>query len=314
MTNLNIDALTANKIAAQYSKKGPVSLIGKGTEAIVYSVGDDEVLKIYHSSQSFERLEILQDFYSRAVTSHLHFSIPQITQCGQFETFVFSFENCLAGETMAEIEDFNHCSDLIDVYLKTAIQLKEIRFVPPYSQRFLFNNASSLEGKDWNQFICNKIISQIDRLKTKLPLEALESLGNVEALIHFFEIPYKGLDKLIHGDFHPGNIILKSKSEVSAIIDFGGYTMFGDPLYEIATACGFFSMYESDQIQTRKRLLSRVLELDVHLDVIKLRAYLLVAALLTCDHYPDDGSIIDSGHFQWALTVLRDDDMWQGIK
>ncbi|MCW2916398.1 MAG: aminoglycoside phosphotransferase family protein [Actinomycetia bacterium] len=41
---------------------------------------------------------------------------------------------------------------------------------------------------------------------------------------------------MIHGDLYPGNILMRDRAAVSGVIDFGTFTMIGDPLYDVAAA------------------------------------------------------------------------------
>lgn len=287
-------------------------LIAKGTEAHVYGLDNERVLKIYPSPEALPGIEALHEFYERTSTANIGYAIPHIREHGQAGSVVYSVEDRLAGVPMADIAGFIGKSHVAELYIDAVLGVRQILVSPPYRRRKLFGPD---EGTgDWNGYVRSEIASKSQALRLALPTEVFAKLGPVDALTEYFTIPYTGEDRLIHGDFHPGNILLIGEDRVSAVVDFGTFTMFGDPLYDIATACGYFSMYEPDQLATRKRVLERLFAKDATLDPVRIHAYLLAAALLTCDLYPDEGiPAFKTGHFDWALSVLGDSEMWTGI-
>lgn len=313
MNNLPEESMhsRASSVLARFAV-GDHDLIAKGTEAHVYALGATQILKIYGSPDSLTAVETLHKFYERASTKFVGFSIPCIREHGQEASVVYCVEDRLAGTPLASIAGFLERPQMADLYLDTVLDIRRIVVSPPYGRRKLFETSD--RTGDWNEYIRNEIVSKSDSLRATLPADVLDALGPIDRLVAYFSGPYDGEDLLIHGDFHPGNVLVAGGDKASAVVDFGTFTLFGDPLYDVATACGFFSMYEPDQFTTRKRLLHRLFTRDPALDPTRVHAYLLVAALLTCDLYPDDAVPVHrTGHFQWALSVLQDPEAWGGI-
>ncbi|MBV9013159.1 MAG: aminoglycoside phosphotransferase family protein [Pseudonocardiales bacterium] len=301
----------AHELATRFGAEHP-ELIAKGTEAHVYELASDRVLKIYSSPDALPGIEALYEFYERASTRQVSYAIPRIREYGQAESVAYSVEDRLVGIPMADITGFIEKPHMADLYIEAVLDIRRISVSPPYLRRKLLG-ADEPSG-DWNEYIRSEITRKSDALRATLPEEVFAKFGPVNDLVRYFAVPYSGADLLIHGDFHPGNVLVTGGNRVAAVVDFGAFTMFGDPLYDIATACGFFSMYEPDQLATRKRILERLFQKDATLDCIRVHAYLLAAALLTCDLYPDEGILIyKTGHFDWALSVLGDTKMWDGI-
>lgn len=271
------------------------------------------MLKIYPSPDALPGIEALCEFYERASTAEVNYAIPRIREHGQTESVVYAVEDRLVGIPMADIAGFIDQPHMANLYIEAVLGIRRISVSPPYLRRKLLG-VDDPSG-DWNEYIRREIARKSSALRATLPGEVFAKLGPVDDLAEYFAVPYSGADLLIHGDFHPGNVLMAGGNRVSAVVDFGTFTIFGDPLYDIATACGFFSMYEPDQLATRKLILGRLFQKDETLDRARVHAYLLAAALLTCDLYPDEGTpVYKTGHFDWALSVLGDTEMWEGIR
>ena len=50
---------------------------------------------------------------------------------------------------------------------------------------------------------------------------------------------------LVHGDYFPGNVLMDGEFRVTAVVDFGFYTVVGDPLLDVAGAAIFLEMIGS---------------------------------------------------------------------
>jgi len=87
-------------------------------------------------------------------------------------------------------------------------------------------------------------------------------------------------------------------------------TMFGDPLYDVATAWIFGDMYDELGQELRARLLPIVLDrLGRHVRG-KLYRYVLLYSFLGANAYSPD---CEDGHYRWWLNNLNDLTLWEGI-
>ena len=122
--------------------------------------------------------------------------------------------------------------------------------------------------------------------------------------------PYDGAYTLIHGDIFPDNVLVAPDGRPLALLDFGLFTMYGDPLFDAATAWVFFDMYDELEANIRGRLLPFFLNLLGTEAVGKLYRYVLLYSLLSANTYATDCS---DGHYRWCVANLNTEAYWKRI-
>ncbi|HEV3156926.1 MAG TPA: aminoglycoside phosphotransferase family protein [Candidatus Baltobacteraceae bacterium] len=283
-------------------------LIGQGMEARVYALDEKRVLKVCAGPGQRANLETLQDFYRRLDGRNLPYELPEIYAVDPHGDLLAVIERRINGIPMAEFpaSDMGHFED---IYLATVITLARAKIHQPFGRFLLLETPASVitPADDWHAFlrslILRKLSALLPALRRDVPL--IESRAN--ALLAAFSSPYEGPVGVIHGDFCRGNVLMRDRSSVAGVIDFGTFTMIGDPLFDVATACGFFDMYGDDHTEIRMHLLTRAAEmLNIDRGQATLTAYLLTGALLSCDLYARDGAPLrNDGHYRWACEILR---------
>ena len=125
--------------------------------------------------------------------------------------------------------------------------------------------------------------------------------GNALALLEALpERPAKGL---AHGDYFPGNVLLDDGLAVSGLVDFSGFTLAGDPLYDAITAALFLEMIE--EATADDVALARDLVMTRHGEAIldPGRFYRAYAAILMAD--PANAAPPYPRLFAWSVANLR---------
>ena len=125
--------------------------------------------------------------------------------------------------------------------------------------------------------------------------------GNALALLEALpERPAKGL---AHGDYFPGNVLLDDGLAVSGLVDFSGFTLAGDPLYDTITAALFLEMIE--EATADDVALARDLVMTRHGEAIldPGRFYRAYAAILMAD--PANAAPPYPRLFAWSVANLR---------
>ncbi|MFE4516377.1 phosphotransferase family protein [Kitasatospora sp. NPDC056783] len=312
ITRRDASSITADAENALLDARGltPADLIAAGTEARVYALGHDQVLKVYADPDQLGALETIADLYRRFARSSVPFALPEIQAIEQYGPLLAVTETRLSGTPMGDALDLTTPATE-HTYLGAVRDFTGLRLTTPLDRRMLLDPDPAHGGEDWNAFLL-RLLGQ------KLPKVLPDLRRDVPAVDHIADRltvrlarPYTGPEGVIHGDLYPDNILV-ADDKVSAVIDFGTFTLLGDPLYDLAGACAYYRMYDEDRVEVRNRLLAAAAEelpADRRDD---LAAYLHTIALLSCDLYPEqDMRIRDTGHYQWAADVLNTPTGWR---
>jgi hypothetical protein len=285
-------------------------LLGQGTEARVYAADPATVLKIYGDPRQRGSLETLQDFYRRLDAGGLPYELPLIQEISEDQGLLLVLERRIDGRPMTDYRRIGQ-PGLEGVYLDAALAMSTVRVDPPLG-RFLLLGPGDDGTQDWHCFVTALIDRKLPGIRPFLSVDVPDFDRRTELLRRRFSRPYRGEIRLVHGDICPANVLMHGPETVSGIIDFGTCTMQGDPLFDVASACGYYDMYGPDRVATRDRLLATAAGRSG--DEPSLVAYLLIAALVTCDLYPEPGTAVRAGgHYRWAAEILRDDRYWDRI-
>lgn len=222
-------------------------------------------------------------------------------------------EKRLSGTPLADRPDLL-CEAVIDSYLAVVRELGKAKLNTSFTSYLLCNplGLSGSDDKDWNGFLHTILEKKLEgKLLANLISDVNEVEKRIKLLLERFNTPYQGDISIVHGDLYPGNI-LEVDGVTTAVIDFGTFTMFGDPLFDMATASAFYRMYGEGNNETRDKLLKKACRYCSRAEQSTLYRYLLTYALLSADNYGVDGrSIRTTGHYQWAVSILSNDSYWE---
>jgi serine/threonine protein kinase len=306
--------ITREDILKKY-KVSKFDYINKGIESEVFAVNNEQVLKIYESKSYARSLSILKEFYGSINRSLLPFEIPVIHSVSVEGNYCVTFEKRLPGKPMAKILP-NLLPDEIDEMLESSLNaqlcLQRIK-MPDASLRYrLFDeeNLSDRLAGDWNQFICRALDYRVKKIGSLLEHKVEKLQLKIDILTSVFSKTYTGEYTLIHGDYFPGNILINDSRHITSLLDFGIFTMYGDPLYDIATGWVFFDMYDEFKANIRKRYYSMLLKKIGKHTQSQIYAYVLLYSILSCDIYPQD---LKGDHFKWCVNNLNDAVLWSNL-
>ncbi|MFF8618279.1 phosphotransferase family protein [Streptomyces sp. NPDC015350] len=312
ITRRDASSINADAEKALLEARGltPADLIATGTEARVYALGTDQVLKVYAAPHQLGALETIADLYRRFDRSTVPFALPEIQSIEQHGPLLAVTETRLSGTPMGDALALTDPATE-HAYLAAIRDFTGLRLTTPLDRRMLLDPSPAHQGEAWHAFLLRLLVQKLPKVLPHLQLDAPAVDSITDRLTTRLARPYTGPEGVIHGDLYPDNILV-ADGKVSAVIDFGTFTLLGDPLYDLAGACAYYRMYDQDRTEVRNRLLG-VAAADLPADRREdLADYLCLIALLSCDLYPEqDKHIRETGHYQWAADVLNTPTAWR---
>ena len=290
--------------------------LARGMEAEVYRYGDDAVLKLYASTASLTDLRRLQAFYATIDRSQLSYALPSILSVFDESAYQVAIERRLVGQPLVSLLQHTHphqLDSLFASYASAVLELSTIAMPPTTTAYKLFDphQLSERSEGDWHQFLRRWLEHQLHVLTPYFERDVDNFSSKLSTMIAVLNRPYHGEYRLIHGDICPGNLLVAPDGKPLALLDFGLITMYGDPLFDAATAWVFFDMYERLGANVRERLLPFFLDL-LGVDVIgQLYRYVLLYSFLSANTYDPD---CRDGHYAWCIANLNTKTYWANIE
>lgn len=290
--------------------------LARGMEAEVYRYGADAVLKIYGLTTSSASLRQLQYFYATINRSSLSYALPSILHVADESAYTVTIEKRLAGTPLAErIKSIQpqQLESLFTSYIRVVLELATIA-MPVTTATYKLSDPHQLGERtkgDWHVFLRQWLVYQLQTLSPAFKRDVIELNSKLDKMLAILNQPYQGSYNLIHGDIFPGNVLVAPDGKPLALLDFGLFTMYGDPLFDAATAWVFFDMYNELGGNIRRRLLPFFLDLLGTKVVGKLYRYVLLYSMLSANTYAADCS---DGHYTWCVANLNTSTYWDGIE
>lgn len=284
-------------------------------EAEAHAYGDGQVLKVYTNDITLEHLRTLQAFYADLDASMLSYQLPHIHRVWEEEGLVLSLERRLPGVALstklANLKE-SELEAVFQYYLEAIIELRQVRFPSPLERYKLFDpEGLSLRSKgDFNRFLSRYLEARLALCEPYMQRDVEDWEQKKTHLQTLLDQPYTGEYALVHGDFFPANLLVDDHNRITALLDFGWMTQYGDPRYDLATGWVFFDMYDELKRDTKARLgrlvRTRVREGEVGI----LYRYILLYSIFTANAYAYEGG---DGHYRWCVGNLNNPAYWAGL-
>ena len=293
----------------------PKDLIQKGMEAEVYVIDSDTLLKLYSTTTKLADLTTLQKFYAMIDPSALSYALPYIESVAVEGDICISIERRLPGDPMSEKLSTltkRQMDRTMQAYLAAALELTKIQIPADFDHYKLFDaeDISRRTDGDWHQFLARYLAYKLRQVGTYLNRDVTKFDVKVDGLSAILTQAYTGNYHVVHGDFFPGNILVDERRRVTALLDFGLLTMYGDPLFDVATGWVFLDMYDELKANLRERYLAIVLEALGMRVREKLYYYVLLYSVLSANTY---SSKCADGHYQWCVDNLNNQEYWRHL-
>lgn len=285
-------------------------------ESEVYAYGVDTVLKLYTGTARLAELLTLQDFYDSLDRQLVPYALPRIHEVIQEDGFIAIVEQRLTGIALSEVLPMLTPSQLdtsMHRYLTAALELARIHVPSTWDRYKLFDpgRISDRSKGDWHQFLSRYLTDKLMQINPYLSRDVPQFAQKMQRLRTVLDPPYGGTHRLVHGDFCPGNLLIDDTFQITALLDFGLLTMYGDPLFDLATGWVFFDMYDELNVQVRSRYLAMLLDRLGKRVRGKLYHYVLIYSILSANTY---SSTCTDGHYQWCVANLCNQDYWNEIE
>ena len=184
--------------------------IGQGGNGTVYRLDDERIVKVYRKEHNLEFIEREQQYAKSAFVS----GIPS----------VITFDIVKVGECYGVVFEAMN-SDTLSHAIVTEPEKKD-EYIMKYVQLAKTLHTTEIKG--------DTIITLKELLYSRLDDEFMKEALSAEeiAVLHSIVDAMKDTNTLVHGDFHPGNIMLQNGELM--LIDMGEVTR-GVPIYDVAS-------------------------------------------------------------------------------
>lgn len=185
-------------------------IIGQGGNGTVYRLDDERIVKVYRSEHSLEYIEREQQYAKAAFIS----GVPS----------VIAFDVVKAGDNYGVVFEAMN-SDSLGHVLSTEPEKRD-EYLKKYVQLAKTLHTTSI-ADDTIATLKSLLYKRLDDdfMKENLKPEEIETLRSIIDSM-------RDVDTLVHGDFHPGNIMLQNGELM--LIDMGEVTR-GVPIYDVAS-------------------------------------------------------------------------------
>jgi Ser/Thr protein kinase RdoA (MazF antagonist) len=307
-------SMTRPEVLAKYRRTAD-DLVGQGMESAVYTYGLDSVLKIYDQTTSRAHLRLLQDFYDSLDRTAVSFALPSIRSVAVEGPYLVTIEKRLPGSPMADILPTlapNQLDRWFESYVETVLELGRIPMADSTIHYKLFDphQLSRRVDGDWHHFLQRYLALQLTSLSDYFARDVTAFHEKRKRMEMVLSPPYTGPYNLVHGDIFPGNILVSSTGRTEVLLDFGLFTMYGDPYFDLATSWVFFDMYDQLQANVRERLLTLLIARLGEQARPRLYRYVLLYSLLSANTYASDCT---DGHYEWCVANLNTEDYWNDM-
>jgi Ser/Thr protein kinase RdoA (MazF antagonist) len=207
----------------------PDELLGYGGEACVFAYGGEQIVRIHHAEADGATVEARSALLGELRPHHgrLPFAIPHVCELRVIAGRFVTFEPRLRGQTLARALREVRGARRRELLLSTLEASRALSRLPLTRQWFGdLCQVPPIRTPSWKEYLRQ-------RARTSLAAAGSEFAGvDVEALCRPFEEP--ATPGLVHLDLFAGNVLVDGGS-VTALLDFGGVPVFGDPAFDPLT-------------------------------------------------------------------------------
>ena len=277
-------------------------LLGQGAHSRVFKTDRSNVIRIHSPETNFDYIQSVANFFDSVDSRNVDFAIPRVTEIGQVGDTYFTIE-AQFGNNMEQAFHYFEAERRNAAYKEYVDCIKKIKQItlkntPDFYGEIIGSNP--LRCKTWNDYLTSKASQSLEVSRRYLA----NDMRNFEIVFEVWTqaviaLPEPG-KHLVHGDYHPGNLLVDENAKVEAVIDFSEYSLIGDPKYD-AVYAAFHSVLNGFNEQEAATLEPRIRKL-CDLDDQTFYVYQIFACLLLTHRIHQDYERLYKG---WCLKYLK---------
>lgn len=164
-------------------------------------------------------------------------------------------------------------------------------------------NPDQVTAPAWRSFL----LESIERSAARYRVQLTAALGEADALVArardlFVAVPERPEKVLAHGDFLPGNVMIGDDLSVSAVMDFGAWTLVAEPSYDTTGAAMFAEITNECTPADQMFLRSLLLAGSDQAAIDRMTCYRVYFAFTLFD--PEDAGDLYPRLFPWNVRTL----------
>ena len=292
----------------------PVLHIASGMEGHVFRIGDQRVAKAWFH-KPLDKIVPLKNFYASLQALNLPFATPEILDFDLIDGMTISIERELPGRSMRElVSDQDELAPhfAVEALTTTLCGLRGSEATRPVTglplQGILPSNEAIQQGA--NHVLAEVASTKVDQFGSQLRASVPEfDWIYTRAIDHLLALTVEKT-YAIHGDLCSPNILLDDRGCVTAVLDWGFLSMFGDPAFDASITAGIFNMYGRSARAMDDCLVDHFRR-EFGYSKERMLLYRAIYAMITSNSYSPDGA---DGHYVWCVTALRREDIRAALR
>ena len=289
-------AAAVKLILRQHSLTG-ADLLGEGDEAQVYALGPDHVVRIDKASADHGLTTRRRAFYAALDPARVAFRLPTIVQEAEHDGVSYSVERRIAGRSLADalpaLEGAAR-QRALTAYAETATSVRRLGYAQDGFGEALA--SPPIRSATWAGFILSRAGGCLAANRHRIAGQAGQADRALGRLEHMLASCNAIRPELVHGDYHPANLMVGADGLATGLIDFGPLTVMGDWRMDAAGAVLYLTGMAGITAEDKHIVLSHLTERGLGREVLEL--YRLFHAFRFLD-------TSRAGLLRWCVDTIR---------
>lgn len=279
------------------------SPLAEGMEGRVYLLPDGTVGKVPHTAKPIE-----EDVFADVLAAQdLPFAVPSpLGAVALDDGRTMKVERLLPGHPLDDHHDPKDDLDqrVVDAVVDVLDGMRSLSFEVPI-RTILDGEQYQATTDTWSDVLLDLAQRRFERFGDQLEARDSAVRRTVDDLLVFLASRGHVAPRVIHGDICGANVLVDDEVRVTAVIDWGFFSVLAEPELDAAIASAVLDMYSTRAAEVEATLTDAVVaRFGYQRDVVL--AYKGVYALLTSNVYSPEGT---DGHFAWCSAMLARDDI-----